>query len=82
MILLYFPQIADIGAGCSSDNEYVDWRRFLIALAQPIPAPSQTELLNTLTNFRDMDQKSTGFVTREQYDRVRGWGGDRRHGYK
>ncbi|XP_060552949.1 sperm flagellar protein 2-like isoform X2 [Ruditapes philippinarum] len=66
-------QIQDIATGSSSDNEYVDWRRFLIALAMPVPVPSQTELLETLARFKDMDQKSTGFVTREQYDRMNLW---------
>ena len=65
-------QIQDIANGASSDNEYVDWRRFLMALAQPIPTPTQTELLETLYNFNEMDQKNTGFVTKEQYDRVSG----------
>lgn len=66
-------QIQDIANGSSSDGEYVDWRRFLIALAQPIPVPTQSELLETLARFKDMDQKSTGFVTREQYDRMNLW---------
>ena len=65
-------QIQDIANGASSDNEYVDWRRFLMALAQPIPTPTQTELLETLYNFNEMDQKNTDFVTKEQYDRVSG----------
>ncbi|WAR24394.1 SPEF2-like protein [Mya arenaria] len=65
--------IQDIANGCSSDNEYVDWRRFLIALAQPIPTPTQSNLLETLGRFKEMDQKSTGFVTREQYDRMDLW---------
>lgn len=70
----YFPyyllQIQDIANGASSDSEYVDWRRFLMALAQPIPTPTQTDLLETLYRFKEMDQKDTGFVTKEQYDRV------------
>lgn len=60
-----------MAAGASADGEYVDWRRLLIALAGPLPAPSQSDLLDTLGRFKEMDQKSTGFVTREQYDRVR-----------
>ena len=63
-------QIQDIASGASSDSEYVDWRRFLMALAQPIPSPTQTELLETLYRFNEMDQKNTGYVTKEQYDRV------------
>jgi len=70
LTIFLFSQIQDFAAGASADGEYVDWRRFLIAVAQPIPAPTQSELLETLGRFTDMDQKSTGFVTREQYDRV------------
>lgn len=67
---MYNEQVGDIASGASADGEYVDWRRFLIAVAQPIPVPTQSDLLETLARFKDMDQKSTGYVTREQYDRV------------
>lgn len=63
-------QVQEIANGLSANAEYVDWRRFLIAIAQPLPSPTQTELLETLQKFKEMDQKSTGCVTREQYDRV------------
>lgn len=63
-------QVQEIANGLSANAEYVDWRRFLIAIAQPLPSPTQTELLETLQRFKEMDQKSTGCVTREQYDRV------------
>ncbi|XP_062579929.1 sperm flagellar protein 2-like isoform X2 [Saccostrea cucullata] len=68
-------QVQEIANGLSANVEYVDWRRFLIAVAQPLPSPTQTELLETLQKFREMDQKSTGFVTREQYDRMDIWFG-------
>nr|XP_022317151.1 sperm flagellar protein 2-like isoform X9 [Crassostrea virginica] len=68
-------QVQEIASGLSANAEYVDWRRFLIAVAQPLPSPTQTELLETLQRFRDMDQKSTGCVTREQYDRMDIWFG-------
>ena len=54
----------------SPDGEYIDWRSFLLAAAQPWPAPSQEELLATLARMKDMDQKDTGYVTREQFERV------------
>lgn len=68
--MISFHQVQEIANGLSANVEYVDWRRFLIAIAQPLPSPTQTELLETLQKFKTMDQKSTGFVTREQYDRV------------
>ena len=60
----------ELANGLSSDGEYVDWRRCLLAISQPIPVATQSDLLATLQKFKEMDQKSTGFVTREQYDRV------------
>lgn len=69
-------QVQEIANGLSANAEYVDWRRFLIAIAQPLPSPTQTELLETLQKFKDMDQKSTGCVTREQYDRMDIWFGN------
>nr|XP_011414807.2 sperm flagellar protein 2 isoform X4 [Crassostrea gigas] len=69
-------QVQEIANGLSANAEYVDWRRFLIAIAQPLPSPTQTELLETLQKFMEMDQKSTGCVTREQYDRMDIWFGN------
>lgn len=69
-------QVQEIANGLSANAEYVDWRRFLIAIAQPLPSPTQTELLETLQKFKEMDQKSTGCVTREQYDRMDIWFGN------
>lgn len=68
--LILLPQIQDITALLCTDNDYVDWQRFLLCLAQPIPYATQTELLDTLNGFKLMDQRSTGYVTREQYERV------------
>lgn len=72
--LLYIymhSQINDLTQALSSDTDYVDWRRLLVALCYPIPIPSQQELLDCLSAFKAMDQKSTGKVTREQWHRVR-----------
>ncbi|XP_071117594.1 sperm flagellar protein 2-like [Haliotis cracherodii] len=66
-------QIQDISTTLASNTEYVDWRRFLMALTSPVPTPTQAQLLETLVRFKEMDQKDTGFVTREQYDRTDLW---------
>lgn len=70
-------QIQELANALSSDGEYVDWRRCLLAISQPIPVPTQSDLLSTLEKFKEMDQKSTGYVTREQYDRMDLWFGSR-----
>ena len=54
----------------SPDGENVDWRRFLLQAAQPWPLPSQQDLLDALAAMRQMDQNGTGYVTREQFERV------------
>lgn len=59
-----------MSAALAGESEYVDWRRFLLALLYPIPQPSQSQLLDTLVKFQEMEQKSTGYVSREQYDQV------------
>ncbi|ESO92609.1 hypothetical protein LOTGIDRAFT_120497 [Lottia gigantea] len=66
-------QIQEIGNNLANDTEYVDYRRFLLALTRPIPTPTQAELLETLIRFEEMDQKLTGAVTREQFDRTELW---------
>ena len=57
----------------SPNGEYIDWRMFLLGAAQPWPRPTQEELLVTRSKFQEMDQKQSGFVTREQYERVSLW---------
>lgn len=63
-------QIQEITSSLLTKTDYVDWRRFLVALVEPIPVPTQQELLDTCARFHEMDQKNFGYVTREQYDRV------------
>ncbi|KAL8590470.1 hypothetical protein ACOMHN_011683 [Nucella lapillus] len=63
-------QIQEISNTLATETDYVDWRRLLLALTWPIPTPTQSQLLETLQRFCQMDQKKTGYVTREQYDRV------------
>nr|KAG5711746.1 hypothetical protein BaRGS_023510 [Batillaria attramentaria] len=63
-------QIQEIATALATETDYVDWRRLLLALTWPIPTPTQQQLLDMLAKFRDMDQKKTGFITRQQFDRL------------
>lgn len=54
----------------SFDGEYINWKSFMVAVAQPIMLPTIDELMDTLLKFKNMDQKNMGYVTREQYDKV------------
>ena len=65
--------VASIADAFSCDKEYVNWRLFLLACSEPWPWPSQLDLLNMLSEFKDLDQQKTGFITREQYDFIDLW---------
>ncbi|KAL8583785.1 hypothetical protein ACOMHN_036420 [Nucella lapillus] len=47
--------------------------QLLLSLLWPLPTPSQGQLLDTLQRFRDSDQRSIGFISREQFDRTDMW---------
>lgn len=66
-------QLQELAAMLSLDAEYMNWRTFMAAVAQPIDLPTLDELMDTLQRFQEMDQKGTGYVTREQYDRTELW---------
>ncbi|NXY31069.1 SPEF2 protein, partial [Pomatorhinus ruficollis] len=55
------------------NSELTDWRRFLLAAAQPWPVPSVTQLLKTLHSFKSIDVTGSGFVTQEHYMQVGLW---------
>ncbi|XP_013409132.1 sperm flagellar protein 2 isoform X2 [Lingula anatina] len=66
-------QLTEMAAELSPDAEYIDWRNFMLEAAQPWPQPTQTQLLDTLAKYKQMDQKNSGFVTREQFEWVNLW---------
>uniref|UniRef100_A0A8C2T707 Sperm flagellar 2 n=1 Tax=Coturnix japonica TaxID=93934 RepID=A0A8C2T707_COTJA len=47
----------------SENTELIDWRRFMLAAAQPWPVPSVTQLLKTLYSFMSVDVLGFDFVT-------------------
>jgi len=51
-------------------SELTDWRRFLLAAAQPWPVPSVKQLLEMLRSFKSGDVAGSGFVTKEYYMQV------------
>uniref|UniRef100_A0A4W4EL83 Calponin-homology (CH) domain-containing protein n=1 Tax=Electrophorus electricus TaxID=8005 RepID=A0A4W4EL83_ELEEL len=57
----------------SQDCETVDWRQFLVGVAQPWPLPSQNQLIKTLKRFRAIDTAGDGVITLEQYLQVELW---------
>ncbi|XP_060763070.1 sperm flagellar protein 2-like [Neoarius graeffei] len=51
----------------------VDWRQVLLSAARPWPLPSQTQLIKTLTHFREIDTAGGGVITLQQYLQVELW---------
>ena len=52
------------------DNEYINWKSFLLHLAYPYPVPNQMQLMTTLHMFKRIDTANTGYVARDDYEKV------------
>ncbi|XP_071436825.1 sperm flagellar protein 2 [Pithys albifrons albifrons] len=70
---LKLPDLPHLASAFSVNAEFIDWRRFLVAAAQPWPVPSVTQLLKTLHSFKTVDVAGSGFVTQEYYMQVGLW---------
>ena len=53
-----------------ADNEYLDWKSFLLAAAKPWPSVSIPGLLETLRAFQEVDDLKINHVGREDFDTV------------
>ncbi|XP_016160362.1 PREDICTED: sperm flagellar protein 2 isoform X3 [Ficedula albicollis] len=70
---LTLADLENLASEFTVNSELTDWRRFLLAAAQPWPVPSVTELLKTLHGFKSVDVTGSGFVTQEHYMQVGLW---------
>ncbi|NWX82532.1 SPEF2 protein, partial [Nothoprocta pentlandii] len=70
---LTLSDLQNLANELGANSELIDWRRFLLAAAQPWPVPSVTELLRTLHTFKSVDETGSGFVTQEHYTQVGLW---------
>ena len=52
------------------NNEYINWKSFLLHLAYPYPVPNQMQLMETLHMFKKIDTANTGYITRDDYEKV------------
>jgi len=66
-------QLQDVCALLALETEFIDWRKFLLAAAQPWPPASKMDLLMTLERCREVDSSFFGRVTQEQFDQVDLW---------
>ncbi|NXA32436.1 SPEF2 protein, partial [Eudromia elegans] len=78
----YFPDVwmnltlsdlQNLANELGANSELIDWRRFLLAAAQPWPVPSVMQLLRTLRSFKSVDGTGSGFVTQELYAQIGLW---------
>ena len=52
------------------ETEFIDWRRFLLAAAQPWTPASKMDLLLTLERCKEVDTSLTGSLTHEEFEQV------------
>ncbi|XP_039565949.1 sperm flagellar protein 2 [Passer montanus] len=64
---LTLADLENLASEFTVNSKLTDWRRFLLAAAQPWPVPSVTQLLQTLHVFRSVDVTGSGFITQEHY---------------
>ncbi|KAL2294194.1 hypothetical protein Nmel_007918, partial [Mimus melanotis] len=67
---LTLADLENLASEFTVNSELTDWRRFLLAAAQPWPVPSVTQLLRTLHVFKSVDVTGSGFLTQEHYMQV------------
>ena len=63
-------QLQDIATNLVSDNEYLDWKAFLLSAAKPWPPVTVSGLLETLRQFKEADDLKIGCVGREDFEKV------------
>ncbi|XP_062873649.1 sperm flagellar protein 2 [Trichomycterus rosablanca] len=66
-------QIREMVSVLAQGGEMVDWRHFLLCAAQPWPLPSQKQLINTYTHFKQIDTTGGGVINLQQYLQVELW---------
>ncbi|XP_078286656.1 LOW QUALITY PROTEIN: sperm flagellar protein 2 [Rhinoraja longicauda] len=68
-----YPQVVELARVLAADSDFLDWRQFVLPLAQPWPYPSLQELLQTKARFQALDQADSGYVTEQRYEQVELW---------
>ena len=54
----------------SINNEFINWKAFLLLLSNPFPVPAHFDLHQSLAAFKSHDQANIGMVTKEDYVKV------------
>ena len=67
---IFTHQLQEVCSLLALDTEFIDWRRFLLAAAQPWPPASKMDLLLTLEHCREVDATLSGSLTQQQFEQV------------
>ena len=54
----------------ASGSEFIDWRHWLLAASMPWIYPTQTQLLELLKKYRQIDRKNSGFISKNVFLQV------------
>uniref|UniRef100_UPI00358F8E11 sperm flagellar protein 2-like n=1 Tax=Myxine glutinosa TaxID=7769 RepID=UPI00358F8E11 len=57
----------------SAGTEFINWRKFLVAVAEIFPTPSLLQLMESLANFSLFDEHNVGCVTQEEFENIQCW---------
>ncbi|XP_074612593.1 sperm flagellar protein 2-like [Acropora palmata] len=66
-------QLLEVCSMLALETEFIDWRKFLLAAAQPWPPASKMDLLMTLERCREMGTTIEGRITQDEFDGVDLW---------
>lgn len=54
----------------ASGSEFIDWRHWLLAASMPWVYPTQTQLLEMLKKYRQVDRNNSGFISKNVFLQV------------
>ncbi|XP_029434790.1 sperm flagellar protein 2-like [Rhinatrema bivittatum] len=70
---LSYSQLQELASTLTFNSDVIDWRKFLLAAAQPWPYPSLNDLLKLLKSFKAIDKAGEGTFIQDDYDQVELW---------
>ena len=60
-------QLEEITQRISINNEYINWKSFLLLLSKPFPEPTYYDLHQSLNILKSRDHAGIGMITREDF---------------
>ncbi|XP_057298976.1 sperm flagellar protein 2-like isoform X2 [Hydractinia symbiolongicarpus] len=66
-------QLGTITSELAINNEYINWKEFMVYLSVPYPIPSANDLRNAVTGYQSADPTSSGVITDTDYQQIPIW---------